>query len=265
MEACRPPLRGRRRASWRFQVHGKPRYLRPVMDAALPAFQPLIRDMPTDERPRERLRMRGPESLNNAELIAILLRTGVAGENVVSVAQRLLTRFEGLRGLGKVGYGELASERAMGGAKAAQLIAAIELGKRVMQASPGERRVIRAAEDVHAMLFGEMALLEQEHVRVILLTTRNEVVSVRDVYKGNISSAVVRPGDVFRDAVREGCPNIVITHNHPSGDPSPSAEDAALTKLLVEAGKMLGVEVLDHVIIARRGFVSLRDRKMGFG
>lgn len=234
-----------------------------MLDAAL-EYRPLIRDMPADERPRERLRMRGAESLNNAELIAILLRTGVAGENVVAVAQRLLARFEGLRGLGRASYGELAGERAMGGAKAAQLLAAIELGKRIVQATPEQRRIIRTPEDVHAMLFGEMALLEQEHLRVILLTTRNEVVSVRDVYKGNVSSAVVRPGEVFRDAIREGCPNIVITHNHPSGDPSPSAEDAALTRLLIEAGKLLGVELLDHIVIARRGFVSLRDRKMGF-
>jgi DNA repair protein RadC len=234
-----------------------------VLDAAL-EYRPLIRDMPADERPRERLRMRGAESLNNAELIAILLRTGVAGENVVAVAQRLLARFEGLRGLGRASYGELAKEHAMGGAKACQLLAAIELGKRVMQAEPAQRRVVKVPEDVHAMLFGEMALLEQEELRVVLLTTRNEVICVRDVYKGNVSSAVVRLGEVFRDAVREGCPNIIAVHNHPSGDPSPSAEDAALTKQMVEAGKLLGVELLDHIVIARRGFVSLRDRKMGF-
>jgi DNA repair protein RadC len=234
-----------------------------VPDAVL-EYRPLIRDMPADERPRERLRMRGAESLTNAELIAILLRTGVAGENVVNVAQRLIARFEGMRGLGRASYGELAGERAMGGAKACQLLAAIELGKRIMHAEPGQRRIIKVPEDVHAMLFGEMALLEQEHLRVILLTVRNEVICVRDIYKGNVSSAVVRIGEVFRDAVREGCPNIIAVHNHPSGDPSPSAEDAALTKLMVEAGKLLGVELVDHIVIARRGFVSLRDRKMGF-
>lgn len=234
------------------------------MQEAVLDYRPLIRDMPADERPRERLRMRGAESLNNAELIAILLRTGVAGENVINVAQRLIARFEGLRGLGRASYGELAGERAMGGAKACQLLAAIELGKRIMHAEPEQRRIIKVPEDVHAMLFGEMALLEQEHLRVILLTVRNEVICVRDIYKGNVSSAVVRLGEVFRDAVREGCPNIIAVHNHPSGDPSPSAEDAALTKLMVEAGKLLGVEMLDHIVIARRGFVSLRDRKMGF-
>jgi DNA repair protein RadC len=234
------------------------------VQGAVLEYRPLIRDMPADERPRERLRMRGAESLTNAELIAILLRTGVAGENVVSVAQRLIARFDGLRGLGRASYGELAGERAMGGAKACQLLAAIELGKRIVQAEPEHRRVIKVPEDVHAMLFGEMALLEQEHFRVILLTVRNEVICVRDIYKGNVSSAVVRLGEVFRDAVREGCPNIIAVHNHPSGDPSPSAEDAALTKLMVEAGKLLGIELVDHIVIARRGFVSLRDRKMGF-
>jgi DNA repair protein RadC len=228
-------------------------------------YRNLIRDMPADERPRERLRMRGAESLTNAELIAILLRTGAQGENVLSVAQRLISRFEGLRGLGRAGFGELAAEYAMGGAKASQLLAAIELGKRIVHAEPGERRQIRSPEDVHAMLFAEMALLEQEQLRMVLLNTRNEVLSTREVYKGNIGSVVVRLGDLFRDAVREGSPNVIAVHNHPSGDPSPSAEDAALTRQMIEAGKLLGIEVMDHIVIARRGFVSLRDRKLGFG
>jgi DNA repair protein RadC len=220
--------------------------------------------MPIDERPRERLRLRGPEALTNAELVAILLRTGTSGENVVTVAQRILSRFEGLRGLGKASFGELSTQRAMGEAKASQLLAAMELGKRMLHEQPA-RRIVRAAEDVFQMLFGDMALLEQEELRVILLTTRNEVIAMRDVYRGNVSSAVVRIGEVFRDAVREGCPSIIAVHNHPSGDPSPSAEDAALTKQLVEAGRLLGIEVLDHVVIARSGFVSLKERKLGFG
>ena len=232
--------------------------------AAILSCQPLIRDMPVDERPRERLRMRGPEALTNAELVAILLRTGTSGENVVTLAQRILSRFEGLRGLGKASFGELSTQRAMGEAKASQLLAAMELGKRMLHEQP-ERRVVRAAEDVFRMLFADMALLEQEELRVILLSTRNEVIAMRDVYRGNVSSAVVRIGEVFRDAVREGCPGIIAVHNHPSGDPSPSAEDAALTKQLVEAGRLLGIEVLDHVVIARSGFVSLKDRKLGFG
>ena len=231
--------------------------------AATLSYQPLIRDMPIDERPRERLRMRGPEALTNAELVAILLRTGISGENVVTLAQRILSRFEGLRGLGKASFGDLIRQHAMGEAKASQLLAAMELGKRMLHEQPA-RRIVRAAEDVFNMLFADMALLEQEELRVLLLSTRNEVIAVRDVYRGNVSSAVVRVGEVFRDAVREGCPSIIAVHNHPSGDPSPSAEDAALTKQLVEAGRLLGIEVLDHVVIARSGFVSLKERKLGF-
>lgn len=228
-------------------------------------YRPLIRDMPVDERPRERLRMRGAESLSNAELVAILLRTGTNGENVVAVAQRILAKFEGLRGLGAAGFGELCAQRAMGEAKAAQLIAAVELGKRTVHAQPPERRIIRSPEDGFSLLFADMALLDREQLRVILLSTRNEVLAVREVYRGNVSSALVRVGEVFNAAVRDGCPSIIVVHNHPSGDPTPSAEDAALTKQLVEAGKLLGVEVLDHIIIARDGHKSLRDLKLGFG
>jgi DNA repair protein RadC len=234
-----------------------------MQQAAAFAYQPLIRDMPIEERPRERLRMRGAEALTNAELVAILLRTGTSGENVVTVAQRILSRFEGLRGLGRASFGELSTQRAMGEAKASQLLAAMELGKRMIREQP-QRRIVKSAEDVFAMLFAEMALLEQEELRVILLTTRNEVITVRDVYRGNVSSAIVRIGEVFRDAVREGCPNIIAVHNHPSGDATPSAEDAALTKQLIEAGHLLGIEVLDHIVIARGGYVSLKDRKLGF-
>ncbi|MEO8457443.1 MAG: DNA repair protein RadC [Chloroflexota bacterium] len=226
-------------------------------------YQPMVRDMPTEERPRERLRLRGPESLTNAELIAILLRTGVRGENVVNVAQRILAKFEGLSGLSRASFGELATQHAMGEAKASQLLAAMELGKRMLLEMP-QQRMIRSAADINAMLFGEMALLQQEEVRVVLLTTRHEVVTTKTVYRGNVSSAIVRVGEVFRDAVREGCPEIIVVHNHPSGDPSPSAEDAKLTKTLIEAGQLIGVEVVDHVVIGRNGFVSMKERKMGF-
>lgn len=227
-------------------------------------YRPLIRDLPADERPRERLRMYGPEALTNAELIAILLRTGANGENAVAVGQRILAEFEGLRGLGQAGFGQLCNQHAMGAAKTCQLLAAVELGKRVVSARPPERRIIRSPEDVFALVFADMALLEQEHLKVILLTIRHEVIAVRELYRGNVSCVTVRTAEVFRDAVRDGCPNIIVVHNHPSGDPSPSADDAALTKQLVEAGKLLGVQLLDHVIIGRNGHASLKDLKLGF-
>lgn len=228
-------------------------------------YRPLIRDLPTDERPRERLRMRGAETLTNAELIAILLRTGANGENAVAVGQRLLAEFEGLAGLGRAGFGELRNQHAMGEAKVCQLLAAIELGKRVAKAQPAERRIIRSPEDVFSLLFADMALLEQEQLRVVLLNTRNEVLAVREVYRGNVSTVLIRIAEVFAPAIREGCTSLIAVHNHPSGDPAPSAEDAHLTKQLAEAGKLLGIEVMDHIVIARRGHASMRDLKLGFG
>lgn len=233
-----------------------------MADAAL-AYIPLIRDLPVDERPRERLRLLGPDALSDAELLAILLRTGSRGENVVRLAERLLSKFHGLDALGRVSFAELCAQKHVGPAKAAQVIAALALGKRMMTARP-DRVVIRSPEDVFALVGAEMALLEQEHLRVILLNTRIQVMGIRKVYVGNAHSAIVRIAEVFKDAVKEGCPNIVLVHNHPSGDPSPSPDDVALTKQVEEAGRLLGIEVLDHVVIARNGTVSLREKGLAF-
>jgi len=225
----------------------------------------VIRDLPTEERPRERLRMRGAETLSNAELMAILLRTGSAGENVLALSQRLLSTFDGLRVLGKVSFGELAGQHSMGDAKACQVLAAIELGRRVSAAvTPEAARFIKDPADVYAMLFAEMALLQQEELKILMLSTRNEVLSVKTVYRGNVSAAIVRQAEVFKDAVREGCPSIIMVHNHPSGDPDPSAEDVSLTREAIQVGKLLGVEVLDHIVLARSGFVSMKDRHLAF-
>ena len=233
------------------------------MATASLAYHPLIREMPTDERPRERLRLRGPSALTNPELLAILLRTGSRGENVVSLATRLLTTFEGVDALGRVSFAELCAQKHVGPAKAAQILAALELGTRIMSSRPNGR-YIRCPEDVYALLGAEMALLDQEHLRVVLLNTRNQVIATREVYKGNVHSAIVRVGEVFKDAVREGCPSLIVVHNHPSGDPEPSPDDASLTSQLEEAGRLLGIDVADHIVIGRNGLVSLRERGLGF-
>ena len=227
------------------------------------AYHPIIREMPSDERPRERLRLRGPAALTNPELLAILLRTGSKGENVVSLATRLLAKFEGVDALGRASFAELCAQRHVGPAKAAQILAALELGTRIMSSRP-DRRYIRCPEDVYALLGAEMALLDQEHLRVVLLNTRNQVIATREVYKGNVHSAIVRIAEVFKDAVREGCPSLIVVHNHPSGDPEPSPDDASLTGQLQEAGRLLGIELADHIVIARQGIVSLRERGLGF-
>src|SRR3989454_11642407 len=234
------------------------------MAGVAPEYRALIREMPSDERPRERLQSRGPDALSNAELLAILLRTGSKGENVINLAHRLLLkRFEGVGGLGRACFSELCAEKHVGPAKAAQIIAALALGQRIMSAQP-QRAAVRSPEDVFALVGAEMALLEQEHLRVVLLNTRNQVMGIRQVNKGNVHSAVVRVAEIFRDAVRENAPNIILVHNHPSGDPSPSPDDAALTKQVEEAGRLLGVDVLDPVVIGRSGPASLRELGLGF-
>ncbi len=229
-----------------------------------PDYRPLIREMPTEERPRERLRLSGPGALSNAELVAILLRTGSAGENVLELAQRLLKTHGGLAGMGRTSFGEMCTTKHVGEAKAAQVLAAIELGKRIVSTQPDQRTTIRSPEDIFALVGAEMALLEQEHLRVILLNTRNQVLAVREIYIGSVHTAIVRPAEVFRDAVREGCPSIVVVHNHPSGDPTPSTHDAALTRRLLEVGRLLEIELIDHVVIGRDGPTSLKNLGIGF-
>jgi DNA repair protein RadC len=233
------------------------------MTAEVPVYHPVLREMPSDERPRERMRLRGPAALSNPELLAILLRTGSRGENVLTLATRLLGEFKGLDALGRASFATLCEQRHVGPAKAAQILAALELGTRIMSSAP-DRKSIRCPEDVYSLLGPEMALLDQEHLRVILLDTRSRVIAWKEVYKGNVHSAIVRVAEVFKDAVREGCPSLIVVHNHPSGDPEPSPDDCSLTAQLEEAGRLLGIEVTDHVVIGRSGLVSLRERGLGF-
>ena len=229
-------------------------------------YQPMIRDMPQGERPRERLRDYGPKLLSNTELIAILLRTGIQGENVLAMSNRLLTHFKGLDGLGRSTFAELCAERGLSEAKTCQLMAALELGRRFISLAPQDRAVINSPQDVANLLQAEMAALEQEHLRVLLLNTRNQVLRTEEVYVGNVNSSIVRPAEVFRPAVRDNAPSIIIVHNHPSGDPTPSPEDVNITRELVAVGKLLSIELLDHLVIGSGGrYVSLNEKKLGFG
>ena len=228
-------------------------------------YQPTIRELPHSERPRERLKEFGSKPLSNTELIAILLRTGLQGENVLSMSSRLLSRFGGLAGLGKASFTELCAERGLSEAKACHILAALELGRRMVSLAPEERMVINSPQDVANLLIAEMATLDQEHLRVLLLNTRNEVLSIQEIYVGNVNSSVVRPAEVFRPAVRDNAPSIIAVHNHPSGDPTPSDQDVAITRDLIGAGKLLGIELLDHVVLGNGGrFVSLNERRLGF-
>jgi len=227
-------------------------------------YQPLIRELPAQERPRERLKKYGAASLSNAELLAIILRTGAASESVLNLSAKLLARFGGLNGLAKAGFGELCSERGLGEAKASQLKAALELGRRFLSAQPGERPLVRSPEDIANLLQAEMAFLEQEELRVVLLNSKNQVLSTPQLYKGSVNTSQVRVSELFRDAVRENCPALIVVHNHPSGDPTPSPEDIQITEQMVSSGKLLDIEVLDHIIIGQQGYISLKERGLGF-
>ena len=193
-----------------------------------------------------------------------MLRTGASRESVLALASRLLSRHGGLVGLARAGFGELCQERGLGEAKAAQLKAAFELGRRLASAQPEERATVRSPQDVANILLPEMGLLEQEELRVVLLNTRNQVLGVHTVYRGSVNTSLVRVGELFREAVRQNCPALVLVHNHPSGDPAPSADDEAMTKQAVEAGRLLDIEVLDHLVIGQQRFVSLKERGLGF-
>ena len=228
------------------------------------AYTTMIRDLPRGERPRERLREHGPGSLSNAELVAILLRTGVTGENVLNLAVRLLSHFQGLPGLARATYGELCALKGVSEAKACQVLSALELGRRLVSLHPEDRAVIRCPEDVANLLGAEMCLLDQEHLRVMLLDTKNRVAGVSEIYIGNVNLSVVRAAEVFRPAIRQNSTAIVVVHNHPSGDPTPSPEDVTMTEQLKSSGQLLGIEVLDHIILGGQGHVSLKEQGLGF-
>jgi DNA repair protein RadC len=227
-------------------------------------YQARIRDLPASDRPRERLRDAGAGALSNQELLAILLRTGSAKENALALAGRLLGEHQGLTGLARSTFAELCSERGLGEAKAAQLQAALELGRRLVASQPLERPVVRYPEDVANLLQGEMGVLDQEHLRVLLLNTRNQLLASHEVYRGNVHSAVVRISELFKEALRHNAPCMILAHNHPSGDPTPSSDDVAMTKRAIEAGELLDIEVLDHVVLAQGRFASMKSLRMAF-
>jgi DNA repair protein RadC len=223
-----------------------------------------ITDLHETDRPRERLASLGPQALSNAELIAILLRVGVPGENAVQVGQRLLQKFGGISGLHRAPFEELLKEHGIAEAKAAQIKAAIELGRRLTLEAPEERPTINSPADAAALVLYEMSALEQEHLRVILLDRRNHVLEVSELYRGSVSSSQVRVGEIFKAAIRKNASALIVVHNHPSGDPTPSPDDVAVTRAIVQAGKMLDVDVLDHMVIGQGRWVSLKERGLGF-
>jgi DNA repair protein RadC len=228
-------------------------------------YRPTVREMPEDERPRERLERYGAATLQTAELLAIIMRVGSQGENAIALATRLLREFGGLGGLLAADIGDLCKVRGLGPAKATELKAALEIGRRVSTLAPEQRPQIKGPDDIFALLSVDMAYLPQEQLRVLCLDTKNHVVHQQTVYQGTVNSSVVRAAEVFRPAIARNCLSLAVIHNHPSGDPTPSPEDIRTTEQLRKAGELLDIEVLDHVIIGHNRYVSLKQRGLGFG
>ncbi|MGB9672762.1 MAG: RadC family protein [Anaerolineales bacterium] len=222
-----------------------------------------ITDIPKSDRPRERLAERGASALSNSELLAILLRTGVTGENAIQVGQRLLHDFNGVLGLHQASFYELSNQHGVGMAKAAQIKAALELGNR-MRLESDERPVIQSPEDAFALVEYDMSGLEQEELRVLILDTRNHVLEIKSIVRGSLNSAQVRVGELFREAIRKNAAAIIVVHNHPSGDPTPSGDDVALTRAIIQAGQLLDIDVLDHIIVGRNRYASLKEKGLAF-
>jgi len=223
-----------------------------------------VREIPAAERPRERLAARGAGGLTTAELIALVWGSGARGLGAVDLAEEALARHDGLAGLARAGELELVDLPGVGAAKAAQLTASFELGRRLLADWPAGRWTVRTPQDVADRLMPLMGHLEREELRVVLLNAKNAVLKVVTVYQGNVSASLVRVGELFRDAVRINAAGAILVHNHPSGDPTPSPDDLHLTAEALAAGRLLDIELLDHVVVGHDAWVSLRDRGVAF-
>ncbi|KAA9000403.1 JAB domain-containing protein [Paenibacillus spiritus] len=220
----------------------------------------MLRDLPHEERPRERMMQYGAEALSQAELLAILLRTGTRRESAIAVAQRILGQAGGLRKLADLGVEELTGIKGIGPAKAVQLKAAIELGRRMAGSRLGEPVTIRSPQDAADLLSEQLRYLQKEHFVCLFLNTKNHVIAQETLSMGSLNASIVHPREVYRAAIKYSSASIVCAHNHPSGDPAPSPEDIALTRRLFQAGEIVGIDLLDHLIIGDGSFVSLKEK-----
>lgn len=223
-----------------------------------------IHDLPKGTRPRERLAQLGPQALSDAELIAIILRSGAQGINAIDMATDIIRYYRTLPALARASFTDLQQHHGIGEAKSAQILAAIELGRRVLRAMPEDRPRVDSPETVARLLLSELAYADQEHVKVVLIDSRNTVIATPTIYKGTLNTTSIRVGEIFKEAIRNNAAAIIIAHNHPSGDPTPSPEDVILTRRIVEAGRLLNIDVLDHLILGHNRWVSMKERRLGF-
>src|SRR5437764_11722810 len=222
-------------------------------------YHATVRELPSHERPRERLEHFGPQALSLAELLAIILRTGTLGDNALELANKLLSKYGGLPGLVRADFRELCAEHGMGEARSAEVKAALEIGRRLALVQVDTRYKIGTPADAANLVMLEMAYLDSEQMRILLLDAKSQLIEKASLYQGTANSSVLRAAEVFRPAIIRNCPGIILCHNHPGGDPTPSLEDVKVTKQLVEAGRVLDIELVDHIIIGQQRFVSLKE------
>jgi DNA repair protein RadC len=220
----------------------------------------VLRNVPHEERPRERMMQYGAEALSHAELLAILLRTGSQGQSAVHLAGMLLKQCGSLRNLMDMSMEELTAIRGLGPAKAVQLRAGIELGRRISRSRPEEAFVVRKPQDAADYVMEELRYLQKEHFVCLFLNTKNHIIARETLSVGTLNASLVHPREVFRSAIKRSSAAIICVHNHPSGDPTPSPEDITITKRLAEAGEIVGIDVLDHLVIGDGRYVSLKEQ-----
>jgi DNA repair protein RadC len=223
-----------------------------------PHYRLTIKDLPEDIRPRERLLKEGSGALSDIELLAILLRTGSREATALDLASLIMTQFKSLRLLLGATVEELGEIKGVGPAKACQVKAALELARRTSKYSDLPRPVIKSPEDAAGIVMEEMRHFDREHFRAILLNTKNQVIGTDKVSVGTLNSSAVHPRELFRNAIKRGAASVILVHNHPSGDPAPSREDMDITRRVKEAGNIIGIGVLDHIIIGDNKFTSFK-------
>jgi len=218
-----------------------------------------IHDLPLSERPRERLQKLGVEALSAQEILAVILGRGIAGESVMVTAQRLLSHFGDLKGIGGASVEELSQVKGIGLAKAAQIKAAFELSRRLEGYPQAEDKpVVKTPEDVASLVRGRLKGKKKEHFLALLLDTRNRLIKVAEIAIGSLDASIVHPREVFKEAISASAASVIFAHNHPSGDATASEDDINLTKRLVKAGEIVGIDVLDHIIIGDKNYLSLK-------
>ena len=222
-----------------------------------------VHDLPLSERPRERLLKLGSEALSAQEILALILGRGIKGESVMVTAQRLLSRFGNLKGIANASVEELTEINGIGPAKAAQIKAVVELSKRLERvADESQKPAIKSSEDVANIVRSRLKGKKKEHFLVLCLDTRNRLINYKPVSMGSLDTSIVHPREVFKEAISSNAASVIFVHNHPSGDPEPSKEDIELTKRPAKAGEIMGIEVLDHIIVCDRSYLSLKAKKL---